>query len=296
MDIHHLRVFTSVFKNRSFSKASEELYLSQPTISDHIKSLEEELECRLFDRLGRHIIPTKEAELLFIHASEIVEKTENIKNLMYELRNNISGEILIGASTIPGTYVLPKFMANFKEKYPLIKYQVLISDSKAVIDKILNHELLIGLVGSKIYNDKIHYRPFMEDELVICAKPNFIEKEELTIDELMSYPMILREEGSGTRMEFLKIIEKKGFTFDNLNISGCFGSTDSIKQAVMNGLGISIISKLAIKNELKFNLVKKIFLKDAEMKRLFYVAFHRLRTLPIRYRLFIEELVNKRPW
>lgn len=292
MDIHQLKVFISVFKNKSFSRASGELYLTQPTVSDHIKSLEEEFNCKLFDRLGRNIIPTKEAELLYIHAIDIIEKAENLKNLMQEFKNNISGELLTGASTIPGTYVLPKFMAEFKHNFPNIKYQVTISDSKGIIDKILNHELLLGVVGSNIYNERLQYYPFMEDELIIVSSPSLIKKDELTIEELTSYPMILREEGSGTRIEFLKIIEKNGLLLENLNITGHFGSTDAVKQAVKSGLGISIISMLAVKDELKYNILKKVRLKNILMKRQFYIVVHSMRTLPPAYKFFIEALMS----
>ncbi len=293
MDIHHLRVFTSVFRNKSFSRASEELYLTQPTVSDHIKSLEEEFNCRLFDRLGRNIIPTKEAELLYIHAADIIEKTGNLKNLMNEFQSNISGELITGASTIPGTYVLPKFMLEFKNKYPAIKYQVIISDSKGIIDKILSYELLLGVVGSNIYNEKLQYYPFMEDELIIVSSPSLTEKDELTIEELLSYPMILREEGSGTRIEFLKIIAEKGFNLEHLNIVGLFGSTDAVKQAVKSGLGISMLSKLAVMDELKYNMLNKIKLKDIQMSRQFYIAVHSMRTLPPVYKLFVETLRSR---
>src|SRR3989304_7874486 len=105
MDVHQLKVFASVFKNRSFSRASEELHLTQPTISDHIKALEEELECKLFDRLGRTIIPTKEAGVLYRHSLELLEKAETLKEAVGEIKKDLTGRIVVGASTIPGVYL-----------------------------------------------------------------------------------------------------------------------------------------------------------------------------------------------
>src|SRR5512143_3620760 len=116
MDIHHLRVFTTVFRNRSFSKASEELHLTQPTVSDHVKALEDELHCRLFDRLGRSIIPTKEADLLYSHSAELIEKADALKELIGQSKNTITGELNVGASTIPGTYVIPRIIADFTKR------------------------------------------------------------------------------------------------------------------------------------------------------------------------------------
>lgn len=152
MDIHHLKIFVSVFKNRSFSKASQKLYLTQPTISGHIKSLEEELNCRLFDRMGRTVIPTKEAEVLYSYAIEIIEKADNIKNVIGQFKKEPTGELIIGASTIPGTYLLPSIMTGFLKKYPAISFQIIISDSRDIIERVLKHELLMGIVGAKLIN------------------------------------------------------------------------------------------------------------------------------------------------
>lgn len=290
MDIHRLKVFTAVYKNKSFSRASEVLYLTQPTVSDHIRSLEEELNCKLFDRLGRTIVPTKEAELLYIHAAEIIEKADTIIELMNQFKGDISGELIIGASTIPGTYVLPRLMAEFKNNHPAIKYQVIISDSKGITEKILSHELLLGFVGANIYNEKLQYQSFMEDELIVVSSPSLIEKDEITIKELLACPMLLREDGSGTRIEFLKILQENGFGLDDLNIVGVFGSTDSVKQAIKASLGISVLSRFAVNDELQHKLLRAVRLKDIEMRRHFYIVFHSMRTLPPSYKLFLETI------
>jgi DNA-binding transcriptional LysR family regulator len=125
MDIHQLKVFASVFKNRSFSKASEELHLTQPTISNHIKALEDEFNSKLFDRLGRTIMPTKEAEVLYNHSLEIIEKADTLKEAIMEVSKDLTGKVLIGASTIPGVYLMPRIMSEFKKKYPSISFQIL---------------------------------------------------------------------------------------------------------------------------------------------------------------------------
>lgn len=288
MDIHHLKVFLSVFKNKSFSRASEELYLTQPTISDHIKTLEEELECKLFDRLGRTILPTKEAEILYAHATSILEKIGTLKDTFNKLKKEVTGDLLIGASTIPGTYLMPKVIADFYKKYPGVSVQVAISDTKGIIDKIIKHELLLGIVGSKISNSPLNFVPFIEDELVVVASPSLTNKPTLSLDELANIPMVLREEGSGTRKEMEKILEGKGINMENIKIAGMFGSTDAIKQAVKSGLGISIVSKLSVADELKHKILKEIKLDNIQMKRKFYIVSHKKRTLPLAYSIFLE--------
>lgn len=290
MDIHHLRVFTSVFKNKSFSKASEELHLTQPTISDHVKTLEEELDCKLFDRLGRTIIPTKEAEVLYSYALEIIEKTNTIKEVISQTRKEIKGELIIGASTIPGTYLLPSIMAEFQRKYPSVSFQILVSDSRGIIDKVSKHELLLGIVGAKLDDEQINYIPFVEDELIVVSSPSMVKSSSITLKGLTKFPMVLREEGSGTRREVEKILEGKGISLGGIKIAGIFGSTDAIKQAVKAELGISILSKLSVADELKHNILKEIKLTDTQMKRKFYIITHKKRTLPLLHAVFLEHI------
>jgi len=293
MDIHQLRIFVSVFRNRSFSRASEELYLTQPTISDHIKSLEDEFGCRLFDRLGRTIMPTKEAEALYGHAVDIIEKANAVKEVIGQFRKEPSGELIVGASTIPGTYLLPPIMATFQKKYPAISFQIFIADSKEILQKVLSHELLIGIVGSKPDNPRISFTPLIEDELIVAASPKFTKKDSITFQQLLSLPMVLREEGSGTRKEIERIFSSKGVSIDSLNVAGFFGSTDSIKQAVKSEMGVSILSRLSVADELKHNILREIRITDMSMKRNFYVITHKKRTLPSSYTLFMTHVMKE---
>lgn len=293
MDIHQLRVFLSVFKNRSFTKASEGLHLSQPTVSDHIRSLEDELDCILFDRLGRTIKPTKEAEVLFIHASEIVERIAHLREAVGNMKKEVAGELVVGASTIPGTYILPGITASFRQKNQSVLFEIVVSDSRAIIDRVAEHELLIGIVGSKLETKQVHYEPFLDDELIAVASGAHETKKSLGIREISGLPVVMREQGSGTRREFEKILEKEGVNPHQLNIVGIFGSTDAIKQAVKEGMGISIISRRSVKDELKCGMLREIKIKDADMKRQFYIVTHRKRTLPHLYKSFIDYLLKK---
>lgn len=293
MDIHHLKVFASVYKHKSFSKAAEELYLSQPTVSDHIKALEEELNCKLFDRLSRRIIPTKEAGLLIGRAVEVIEKVEGIKELLGEFRKDLSGHLVIGASTIPGTYILPGLTVSFRRKNPSVLFEIVVSDSRAIIDKIAEHDLLIGIVGAKLEARQVHFEPFLDDELIAVASGAYEAKKSMGIRDIAKSPIVMREQGSGTRKEFEKILEREGIDPHQLNIVGIFGSTDAIKQAVKEGMGISIISRRSVKDELKCEMLREIKIKDADMKRQFYIITHRKRTLPHLYRTFVDYLLSQ---
>lgn len=290
MDIHHLRVFVSVFRNRSFSKASVELYLSQPTISDHVKALEEEFNCKLFDRLGRTIIPTKEAEVLYSHAIEIIEKAHALKDIMGQVKKELTGELTIGASTIPGIYLMPSIISSFRKTHPSLTFQIVVSDSKGIVDKVSRHELFIGIGGAWMSNINIEYIPFMEDELIAVCSPSFIKTNTMTLKELANTSLIFREEGSGTRRELEKTFESNRIPANNLKIAGIFSSVDAVKQAVKEGLGLSVVSRLSVKDELEYKMLKEVNIKDIEMKRKFYLITHRKRTLPPAYQMFLDYL------
>ena len=291
MDIHHLRVFASVFKNKSFSKASEEIHLTQPTISNHIKALEDEMNCKLFDRLGRTIIPTKEAEVLYTHSLELIERVNIIHEAIGEIKKDLTGRLIIGASTIPGVYLLPRIMSEFREKYPAIFFQILIADSRGIVESIARHDMLLGIVGAKLDNEQIRYLPFVEDELIAVASPSLIKNNHMTLKDLVKLPMVLREEGSGTRRETEKLMESKGISLKNITVAGIFGSTDAVKQAVKAGLGLSILSKFSVADELKYKILEEIRLTDTKMKRRFYIVTHKKRTLPRLYDAFLEHLL-----
>lgn len=293
MDIHQLKVFASVFRNRSFSKASEELYLTQPTISDHIRSLEEDFCCKLFDRVGRTIIPTKEADALYSHAVEIIEKAHGLKDIISRLKKDAAGELIIGASTLPATYLMPALIASFQKKHPAVFFQIIVVDSREVVDRVSRHELLLGIAGSKLTNPQVNFIPFMDDELIVISPPSLIEKTDIKLGELIKFPMILREEGSGTRKESERILENKGVCPDSIKVAGIFGSTDAVKEAVKAGLGISIVSRLSVRDELKIGSIKEVKLAGIEMKRKFYLVTHKKRTLPLSYNLCLEHIKNE---
>jgi DNA-binding transcriptional LysR family regulator len=293
MDIHQLKVFVSVFKNKSFSRASEEIHLTQPTISNHIKALEAEFDCKLFDRLGRTIIPTKEAEVLYSHSIELIEKADALRETIGQFKKDISGKIVIGASTIPGVYLMPRILTAFQRKYPSLSFQILISDSTGITDSVAKHELLLGIVGAKLGNEQINYLPFVEDELIAVSSPELVKNNLMTIKELITLPMVLREEGSGTRKVAEKFLESKGVPLDNIKIAGIFGSTDAVKQAVKAGLGVSILSKFSVADELEHKILKEIKLSDIQMKRRFYIVTHKKRTLPRAYDTFLKYIMSE---
>ena len=205
MDIHHLKIFISVHHNGSFSKASKELHISQPTISEHIKNLENELDCTLFDRLGRSILSTAKAEILLPHALQVVEEMAKLKEAIHRDNKQISGDIIISASTIPGTYLLPRIAAAFKQKHPHTRFQILINDTAKSIDKVANHEIHLAVTGGIIKNPVLQETIFCEDQLVCVANAELVKKGK---DNFAHLPILIREQGSGTRQAMEEILKQ----------------------------------------------------------------------------------------
>jgi DNA-binding transcriptional LysR family regulator len=290
MDIHHLKIFVSVYKNKSFTRASEELHISQPTISEHIKNLESSLGCKLFDRLGRSIMPTTEGDVLYPRALQLLDELNDIMEEITAAGTGIKGKLAIGASTIPGTYILPQVAVSFKNQHPDVAFEILMEDSARINNLILQHELLCGIVGARVASDKLDFSPLIEDELVLVAAPGVQPSQSVSLDKLQAIPFLQREIGSGTRQTFEKFLEQKNISPLNFNVVATLGSTSAVKQAAKEGLGASIISRMAVQEELANKMLQEIAINSFKIKRKFYLVRQKKRSLPAQYLAFIKHL------
>lgn len=281
MDFKQLESFVAIAKLKSFSRAAEELYLTQPTISNHIHILEKELSTILFNRTNKNITLTNAGEILYEHAIGILNKKEHAYFSLNEFKGKIQGILEISSSSIPEQYYLSDIICKFSRKYPDVKYSLIKYDSKQVVDKILSGEIDFGLVGAKGNSNQIDYLEILDDEIVLIAPNNssFSTLSTISIDNFKPYPIIIREEGSGTRKIVLTYLKELGITSDDLNIISEVEDNETIKKLVINGLGISFISSRAIQNELKLGLLKEIRIDSLNMNRKFYFAFHKKRVL-----------------
>ncbi len=292
MDIHQMRVFASVYRHRSFSKASRELHLTQPTISNHIANLEAELGCRLFDRAGRRTIPTEEAKALYAGVQDIIDRVDNLKDAVGGLRGGVEGELVIGASSIPATYILPAIAAAFRAKHPGASFHIRVGDTAGITDLVVNHELLLGVVGAKMEHGRLDYQPFIEDELLLIAPPGLKLKPKVELAEAIKHPFLLRETGSGTRRIMLEYMARQGTAPKDLNVAAVLGSTDAVKQAVKSGLGVSIVSKFAVADEIADAKLTASCIAGMKMVRPFYAITHKRRSLARRYAEFLEYMLK----
>lgn len=292
IETRHLKIFVTVYKARSFTKAAEELYTSQPTVSEHIQNLEARLNCKLFDRLGRSILPTAEAEILYPKAIAILEDLKRLEEEISASRNNISGELIIGASTIPGAYILPGLAASFKKEFPGISFEIRINDSAKIIEAVAGNELLLGVVGAKIATAKLQYQPFAEDELILAAAKDNPVPSQITMKELEKLSFIVRERGSGTRKSTESLLAQQNQTLNQLNICATLGSSAAVKEAIKANLGVSVISRHAIQDELLSGKIREIHIPGLTMKRTFYVVTPVRRTLPNHYQELLKRLLE----
>ncbi len=292
MDVHHLKIFVSVYKNRSFTRASETLHISQPTISEHIKNLETSLDCKLFDRMGRSIMPTAEADVLYPRALQLLDELELIQAEITAAGTGIKGKLIIGASTIPGTFILPRAAYSFKNQHPDIAFEILIEDSAGITTMVLQHELLCGIVGARIPSEKLVYEPLIEDDLVLVATPKVLKQKSITLEKLAAVPLLQREKGSGTRQNFENFLAKRNLSADSFNIVATLGSTSAIKQAAKESLGASVISRIAVQEELDHKILHEIPIRNLKMKRMFFLVRQKKRSMPPQYSAFCTHLKN----
>jgi len=274
MDARQLEIFVKVAELGSFSKAAEALFLTQPTVSEHIRGLEEELGVRLLDRLGRGAAPTKAGQLLLGYARRILELHREARQALDQFQGRMSGELVVAASTIPGEYVLPALIGRFKEKYPDIAISLLIGDTQRVVEWVLEGRAELAVAGAQIDHRALEYRELMPDELVlvVSAAHPWHGKKTATLEEVRAEPLIVRERGSGSRHALEKALAEVGLDLGDFRVVGEMGSTQAIKQGVKAGVGISLISKRAVAEECQHGTLHCVKVKDLRFSRAFYLV------------------------
>ena len=260
-----LLVFISVVDHKNFSRAAEELHMTQPAISRYIKSLEKKLNTRLLDRNNKMVQLTKSGEIAYYHAKEILGLHEQMQQLIDDLHNTASGKLKIGASYTFGEYILPHVIATLREQYPLITPSITIGNTREIVELVQNRQLDIGIVEGEMTDEHLlHMEKFAPDDMVIVTSS---DTEELnTHDQLEEASWIVREEGSGTREATEKMF--KAFGLSPVRKME-FGSNQIIKEAVEAGLGITFLSTWAIRKELALGTVQVLNIEGVSVKRSF---------------------------
>ncbi|HUJ68081.1 MAG TPA: selenium metabolism-associated LysR family transcriptional regulator [Syntrophorhabdales bacterium] len=270
MNIHHLESFVRIIELKSFTKAAEELGLTQPTVSKQIVDLEEFFQVRLIDRTKRSLALTRAGEILFKYAKDFISLKRDTVDAMASFRGLKSGSLRLGASSIPGVYILPPILKAFKGRYSGVDLSLVLSDSQDIAGRVENGDVDIGFVGSREETKRIAYKQFLEDSIIFIAPLEF--PEAIDVRDIARYPLLVREPGSGTRKCFETALMKRHLKPGDLHVVGELGDTEAIKAAVREGMGISYISNRAVREELDRGLLKVLSVKGFPgVKRSFYI-------------------------
>ena len=290
MDLRRLEIFAKVAELGSFSRAAEALFLPQPTISEHIRALEDELGVQLLYRLGRGATPTRAGRLYLDYARRILALSREARQAIDQFQGRISGELVVGGSTIPGEYLLPALIGQFKSKYPEISISLMIGSSREVTGWVEEGRVEVGVVGAHPSARVLESRELMADDLVIVVPSGhpWWGRSTVTVTEVRTEPLILRERGSGSRDALERAIANAGLDLGAFRIAGEIASTQAIKQAVRAGVGISLISKRAVEDECKARLLHCVKVRDLRVTRSFYLVTHRGRSRSPVANAFVE--------
>ncbi len=292
MDLHALQVFCKIVELKSFSRAAEAVLLTQPTVSGHIKVLEDSLGLRLFDRAGKHVVTTQAGELLYGYARRILALRAEAEQALAEFKGGLKGSLCIGGSSIPGAYVLPPLIARFKQDYPDVTIHLKIGDSREVCRSVAEGHCDLAAVGARFDDARLHFEPLAEDELmlVVPRQHPWARRPAVRLKDLPGQPFIVREVGSGSRQFAERALADRGLDPKELRVVAEMGSNEAVRQAVKAGSGVAIISRRAVEDDLKAGTLAAVRIESVRFQRQFYIAAHRTRTKSPACRAFLRLL------
>jgi len=266
VDIRGLEVFLSVAKHLNYTRAGEELNLSQPSVSIRIKQLENELGMKLFEQLGKKVALTDAGLLLVSHARRVIAAIQDAKQALEELQGLERGSLRIGASTTPGMYLIPQIIARFKERYPKIEVHLGIKDTKQVEEGVIRNEFDFGFVGGHLVGDEVDVLAWVTDQLVLVVGPKhpLAKKKSIKAEDLRKEKFILRELGSATRSTIASHLQKSSLAVQTVME---MENPESVKKAVQSGLGIAFISKFAVEIELRAKTLVAVRIHGLDIRR-----------------------------
>ncbi len=261
--------FCAVVDRGSFSAAAEDLGISQPAVSAQIRSLEDRLGRRLLDRNGRRVTLTEAGQVLEGHARRMIELEAELERAIGEVGERIAGRLVIGSSTGPGEVLLPRLLAAFRDAHPDVTVSLVVHDTQTICDRVLDGELELGIVGAARPHRGLAFAPFLRDELVVIAPPAhpLAARTALTLEELARQPLLMQQTGSGVRAVLEAGLRAAGIKPQELQVEMELGLQQSVKAAVLAGLGITVISRLTVAAEVADGLLAAIPIEGHELAR-----------------------------
>ena len=297
MDFHQLKTFYQVASHLNFTRAAEELNLSQPAVSRQIEALENTVGLPLFDRSGRKISLTEAGYVLFRQCEQILRLVDSTRLAIDTLKNLESGSLHIGLSSTIGNYILPHTILQFTRKYPGIQTKISISCTHDVLHKLENGAVDIAVVSGPITSNALYVEPFLQDEIVLAMGPGhpLSQQQNITFESIQQFPLLLRAEGSGTREAIERHAARLGW---QLPLSIEFETTEAIKQAIMVGSAIGFLSLSAVRSEMRCGLIRTLHHAPFRVSRSFFIASNKARHPSpgaLAFKTFIRKAVLDRP-
>lgn len=275
-DLRQLEVLRAVIEHQSFTKAAKVVHLSQASVSERIATLERVTGATLLNRRGGSITPTKPGLLLYEHAVRILELKRRASLELAELLGLERGILKLGGSTIPGEFILPSVIAQFRQRFPGVAVEVEIADSSAIVDRVVAGDLELGIVGSKPFGSKLTSKTLWHDQLALVVHRDhpWASLSSVSLDTLCGESFIIREPGSGTRRALELHL---GTSLDSCKVVAQLGSSTAVKEGLKHGLGVSILSRLAVASELDSGELVEVALAELELERDFFLIYDERR-------------------
>ncbi len=292
MTLKQLEVFLAVADTKSFSKGGDMVSLAQSTASQHIRALESELEARLFDRSATSVSMTEVGRLFYEHAARISAQCLVMKDAVRRFQGLEQAVLRVGASTTPAACLIPDLLGIFTGLYPGVHLEVRQGDSNEILGSLLEDQVELAVVGGKFSTEQLEFKEVGKEEIMLVTSPGNQTAENISIEQLARLPLIMREQGSGTRQAIEKEFLKHGIDSRKLTIIAQLGSSEGVRRALLSGAGWAFISSLSVTRELEEQRLKVVRIEGITIKRSFYMAQRHGRTLSPAATAFCKILEN----
>jgi DNA-binding transcriptional LysR family regulator len=297
--IQQLEVLMALVEAGSFTRAAVKLSLSQPSLTKQIQNLEEAVGSRLVNRGVTGISLTPEGQIIYGYAKRTIRLREDAKERVVRLKAQESGHIYVAASTIPATYILPRLLSRLKHTHPDIRVHIQMHDSEETLQIVLNDQAEMGFIGKEPINKKLVVQRLWKDSLVLAvpASHPLSNRRAVKVEELREIPFIIREKGSATRDIIEECLEKQLRTsLSRFNVICEMGSSEAVKEAILAGLGVSILSVFAIERELKQGMLATVDISDCAVERYFYLIYKKQLSLMKYHKRFFDFVKKFQPF
>lgn len=294
MNLRQLEVFIAVADTGSFSRAAEEVLLTQSTVSQHVAALENELGVRLFDRTGRGAELTEGGQLFRQHVRQVLAECDDLRQTMARFRGMEDPQLTVGASNIPANYLIPELLPTLAARHPGIVLTVIAGDSREIIERLTAGDVALAVVGNSFDHNNVTFSPLLTDQLLLVVGNGhpWWHRQPVGLDELLSTPLVVREAGSGSGLAVEQSLRQAGLDPAHLRIVANLGSNEAVKQAVISGFGAAFLSSLSIRRELAHGELCVVPVADVQVERRFWLATRSDRTLSPAAQAFARLLMD----